>query len=119
MDTLAVVDKGLLEHCAVMGGLGAGPLFRLRRGEAAFSLLALVEGRFSFESVRSTEAILGALLLLLLVTSSEIWPSMGCPRLYSALWKGELLELLFIFLTWLDEANLGDENKAAGLLIGS
>ena len=100
MDTLAVVDKGLLEHCAVMGGLGAGPLLRLRRGEAAFSLLALVEGRFSLESVRSTEAILGALLLLLLVTSSEMWPSMGnCEWPYSALRKGEPLLLLFKFLT--------------------
>jgi len=57
VDALFVVERGLLEHCADMGGFGAGPLFRRRRGEAAFSLLALVEGRLSLESARSVEDI--------------------------------------------------------------
>ncbi|KAH9409618.1 hypothetical protein TYRP_010628 [Tyrophagus putrescentiae] len=54
---LHVVDSGLLEHC-VIGGFGAGPLLRRRRGEEAFSLLAFVDGLVrSLESARSAEDI--------------------------------------------------------------
>ncbi len=94
---LLVVERGLLEHWAETGGLGAGPLLRLRRGEAAFSLLQLVEGRLSLESARSMEANRRPVLLLLLVASSEMCPSMLWT--HSPLRKGELLLLLLRLLT--------------------
>lgn len=100
---LLVVESGLLEHC-VIGGFGAGPLLRRRRGEEAFSLLAFVDGLVrSLESARSAEDIrcrCAALLLwLLLVTSSEMCPSMWCWCWPGKLRNGELRLLLLTLLT--------------------